>query len=248
MGTLDINKQIKRHWEKYTIKEVGFINNTRFHPSRQKFVDYVILNHINSIVEIGAGELIEYSSIKEQNPDIKYGVIDISDVFLDYCRREHPTIDVFQCPIEKYSSDRQFDLVYAMSVIEHLGDVESAICNMSHISREFYYVLFKWKNSEEELVPNLSKRQCRECKKDKLKIKKYKETREKTKRVIKKCSKEIIRYKNEITKYISKITHASETVQYKSKIVQYKNKITQCENKIAKYRNEVTQYKDEIMK
>ena len=136
----------KTKWNKYRIGKVGWINNRKEHPARKLFLDYVEQNKsIKSILEIGGGELIEATSIKETHEDIEYTVVDVSDVFLEHCRR----LSKFNCvkgdmcnlPFE----DKSFDLIFMSSVLEHSPNILKAVSEASRVANKFVFTFFKWK-------------------------------------------------------------------------------------------------------
>ena len=146
-------------WDRYKIGSVSWINARRTHPHRKIFVDSVDSMNINSVLEVGAGELIEYQQIKENNPDIVYTVVDVSDVFLGHCKSTFPEVHTFKMPMEEISVDvvGRHDMVYVASILEHSKDVSIAVSNLMSVGNHFRFVLFKW-NYEGNLVPKYQKR------------------------------------------------------------------------------------------
>jgi len=133
-------------WDDYAIGSVRFINRTKNHGHRQIFVDSV--NNMRSILEIGPGEMIEYAAIRDANPDIKYSVMDVSDLFLDHCKFTFPEVKTIKMKMEDISTDiGRYDMVYVSSVLEHSENIKVAIRNLMSIADNFHFVLFKWNYS-----------------------------------------------------------------------------------------------------
>ena len=77
------------YWDsgRYKIGEINFIKNRQEHPCRQFFADWVINTpSIESILEAGPGEMVEYNLIIEKRPDINYSIIDVSSMFINNCK------------------------------------------------------------------------------------------------------------------------------------------------------------------
>ena len=147
-------------WNKYTIGKVPFINHNYDHPHRQAFVDYVLNNDINSVIEIGPGELLEYQSIN-QVKHINYAVVDISDVFLHNCQQSCPEITTIKTSMEELTLDPMihYDVLYAASVLEHTKNIKVALENIMKVARSFYFVMFKWRyDGNSDLVSNYNKK------------------------------------------------------------------------------------------
>lgn len=146
-------------WNKHKVGSITWINKHRNHLHRKLFTDYVINNqNINSILEIGAGELIEAQDIISNRHDIKYTVVDVSNSFLENCRR----LNICKCiqssmddlPFE----DDSFDLVYMSSVIEHTPNLSKTIFEINRVAKSYYIVMFKWKMISGNLESNFSKK------------------------------------------------------------------------------------------
>lgn len=135
------------HWNNYKIGKVRFIKGTKNHPVR-KFISDKIINDksISSVIEIGPGELLEYQNIIEKR-SVKYSVVDVSDTFLDNCKNKFPEINRFKSSMELLDSQNieTHDLVFLVSVLEHSSDIALSIKNTMKLSKEFCFVMFKWK-------------------------------------------------------------------------------------------------------
>jgi ubiquinone/menaquinone biosynthesis C-methylase UbiE len=137
-----------KKWDKVKIGNVKFINSRKDHSCRNEFVEYIIDNNITLILEVGPGELIEGKTLLDKNPDISYSIMDVSDTFLNYCK-SIPNISAYKGDmIDAPFTDKQFDLVYMSSVLEHSPDIKATIKEMSRISNEFYFTMFKWSEKE----------------------------------------------------------------------------------------------------
>jgi len=135
-----MNKYSK--WNYHKIGQTSFVNHNRNHPHRNLFVDWVI-NNASSVIEIGPGELIEYQDIRKQK-DIEYTIVDVSDVYVDYCSKHFPEIKIIQSSIEDLKTRLRFDVVYAASLLEHMRDIKLALRNMIKLADRFHFVMFKW--------------------------------------------------------------------------------------------------------
>jgi len=132
-------------WARHDIGDIKWININRNHTCRKKFVDFILHNDIHNIIEIGGGELIEARSILKNNPNIKYTTIDVSKIFLDFCKK----FDNINCKYGEMTNipfeDKSFDLIYLSSVLEHSPNVKKTIKELSRVSSLFYINMFKWK-------------------------------------------------------------------------------------------------------
>jgi len=136
----------KKKWNKYKIGEVEWINNRKEHPARKIFIDYVEKDEsIQSIIEVGGGELVEATAIKKFREDLEYTAVDISDVFLGYCN----SLNKFNCVrgdmCELPFEDKSFDLFFVSSVLEHSPNVAKTISEAARVSDRFVLTLFKWR-------------------------------------------------------------------------------------------------------
>lgn len=132
-------------WSNYTIGKIQFVNATYEHPHRNVFVKWAI-DHADSVIEVGPGELIEYESIKKQKR-IRYTIVDVSDLFIKNCRSKFPEIEVVRTPVEDLDLDIEFDIVYAASLLEHLRDIRVGIKRLIGAAKNFHFVMFKWSYS-----------------------------------------------------------------------------------------------------
>lgn len=134
-------------WNNYEIGNVSWINDRVNHAHRHVFINYVINSkHINSVLEIGPGELIECQSICSMR-DVNYTIVDVSDTFLDNCKSKLPKVNTIKCNMEHFNDVdvNQFDVAYVAAVLEHSCNIKLAIRNILVASKEFHFVLFKWK-------------------------------------------------------------------------------------------------------
>lgn len=131
-------------WNNYKIGDIHFINETRAHLSRVKFIDYISLKNYNTILEVGAGEAIEAQEIRLLNPDISYTIVDVSDVFLKNVRELG--FNAIKAEMTNTGlDDKSFDLVYGSSILEHSPDIKRTIKELSRVSNHFYFTMFKWR-------------------------------------------------------------------------------------------------------
>jgi len=143
-------------WNNYEIGNVVWINARKEHLSKIKFVEYIVSSNYKNILEIGAGEVIEGQQIRKQRSDIKYTVLDVSDTFLRNVR-ELGFIGVKGEMHNTGFKDKEFDLVYLASVIEHSPDLEKTFRELQRISSSFYITMFKWKMKTGNLEPKYIK-------------------------------------------------------------------------------------------
>ena len=131
-------------WNNYKIGNIPWVNNRRSHVSRKVFIDHILNGDYKNILEIGAGEAIEAQLILKNKPDIDYNIIDVSDTFLDNVRElglNGTKGEMHKTPFE----NKQFDIVYLASVIEHSPNLNLTFKELSRISKEFFITMFKWK-------------------------------------------------------------------------------------------------------
>ena len=136
-------------WSMHKPGSVTWINNNDTHPLRKIFASYVIKNNLSSVIEIGPGELVEYSMIKKDNPDIKYTIVDLSISFMHFCKENYPEVSRIYAIADEPNVlwdeiKEKHDIVYCCSVLEHLYDVRNFVENMKKSANEFYFAMFKW--------------------------------------------------------------------------------------------------------
>tara|TARA_Y100000034_G_scaffold126651_1_gene178183 strand:- start:382 stop:1062 length:681 start_codon:yes stop_codon:yes gene_type:complete len=134
------------YWDRYKIGKISWVNDKWDHPHRQIFIDFALEN-INSVLEIGPGELIEYQIISKIK-NIDYTIVDISNVFLKNCKLNFPEIKCFRSSMENLNKlgfrPQQFDIVYAASVFEHSSNIKRAIKLAMRYGKMFHFVFYKW--------------------------------------------------------------------------------------------------------
>lgn len=152
-------------WNKYDVGRVPWINKHRQHPHRQHFLDFVRnRTHINYILEVGPGEMIEGQQLLEEynETEFRYTVLDISSVFLQYAlelSNNYVNLDVCEGSMENMPfKDKSFDLIYLSSVIEHTPNLDNTMKNMQRVSNEFYITMFKWHLKDGGLTPEYNKK------------------------------------------------------------------------------------------
>lgn len=147
-----MNQEYKNKWNNYKIGDIEWINSRRDMLYRKKFIEYIKNSNISTILEIGPGEFIEGRVIIEEMPNIKYSVMDISNTFLEYCR----SIERLKCYEGEMCKtpflDKQFDVVYVSSVLEHSPYITKTINEFSRISKCFYFNMFKWNYKNGDLI------------------------------------------------------------------------------------------------
>ena len=136
---IDYNK-----WNNYTIGKVPWINKRRDHISRKVFVDFIVNSKVKNILEIGAGEAVEAQIIRNLKPEIDYTILDVSDTFLKNVIK----MGFIGLKGEMHDTgcdDKEFDIVYMSSVLEHSPDLNETFKELSRIAYNFYFTMFKWK-------------------------------------------------------------------------------------------------------
>ena len=140
-------------WNKHKVGDVIWINKHKYHPHRQHFIDYVMANDsIVSVLEIGGGELIEARKLIKQKDKIKYTIADISESFLRNAKKIKGITCARASMHELPFEDKQFDLVYLSSVIEHSPDIKKTIKEICRVSKNYYITMFKWKMKSGDLI------------------------------------------------------------------------------------------------
>ncbi len=130
-------------WSQYKLGDISWIKNNQAHPHRSIFTNWVVNSNIESVVEVGPGEMIEYRAISAKK-DIDYAIVEVAELFINNCRKSFPEVVIHESNIENLNIDNRYDVVYAASVIEHSKDVFAAIKNMMKLADRFHFVLFKW--------------------------------------------------------------------------------------------------------
>lgn len=131
-------------WEKYELGNVAFINKTKDYLHKRDFVKHVIDNDLQSVIEIGPGELIECGRILEANTNVHYSIVEVSDLFIQNCKSKFPDVNIVRSPVEDIVDVTRHDIVYLSAVIEHSRDVKAFIEKAMTLGKQFYFVMFKW--------------------------------------------------------------------------------------------------------
>ncbi len=140
-------------WNNYEIGSVPWINLRKSHLSKLKYIDHIINSKFKNILEIGAAEAIEAQEIRKHRDDINYTLLDVSDTFLEYVRG----IGFTAIKGEMHNTnlgDKEFDLVYLASVLEHSPDLNKTFKELQRISRAFYFTMFKWRMKGKKIKSN----------------------------------------------------------------------------------------------
>ena len=145
----------RKKWDHYTEKEIPFIEANRQALFHRLYIDFMISRtDINSVLEVGPGQLVEYAEIKKLRP-LKYDVVEISTAFIKYCQKHYPEIGIVQSQIEQLPRLKYaYDLVRLCDVIEHTSPVQAAIKNIITCAKNFHITMFKWMSGGPELHPS----------------------------------------------------------------------------------------------
>ena len=137
-------KEYKNKWNNYEIGSIKWIDINREHCCREKFVEYMERENIKSIIEVGGGELIEAQKIISKDTGVDYVVVDVSDTFLKFANSINGVSafkgDMIDIPFD----NKEYDLIYCSSVLEHSPDIRNTIKEMSRVSNKFYFNMFTW--------------------------------------------------------------------------------------------------------
>ena len=133
-----------KKWNDYEIGNIPFVGSNPH--ERQFFVNYVLENNYQHILECGPGELVEYKKIKSIK-QVNYNILEVSDLFISNCKKIFPEINIMKGAAESFISEKKYDLVYGSSVIEHFYNVQLGLSNLLKSSRNFFFSLFKWSHS-----------------------------------------------------------------------------------------------------
>lgn len=133
-------------WNKYKIGEIPWVNKRKNHLCRGEFVEYVLKSKPfkKNILEVGAGEAIEAQMIRKLDEHINYNILDVSDTFLENAKKLG--FECFKGEMHNTNfKDKQFDLIYGCSILEHSPDLNKTFSEFQRISKYFYFTMFKWK-------------------------------------------------------------------------------------------------------
>ena len=86
-------------------------------------------NNVSSVLEIGSGTGILLNELKENFPNIQFSGIDPNisgfhnlKTVISKLNKDGYNIKVESTGVEKYSSDKKFDLIFSINVFEHVED------------------------------------------------------------------------------------------------------------------------------
>ena len=91
--------------------------------------DFLKKRNVSSVLEIGSGTGILLNELKENFPDIQFSGIDPNisgfhnlKTIISKLNEDGYNIKVESTGVEKYSSDKKFDLIFSINVFEHVED------------------------------------------------------------------------------------------------------------------------------
>lgn len=91
--------------------------------------DFLKKRNVSSVLEIGSGTGILLNELKESFPDIQFSGIDPNisgfhnlKTIISKLNEDGYNIKVESTGVEKYSSDKKFDLIFSINVFEHVED------------------------------------------------------------------------------------------------------------------------------
>jgi len=111
--------------------------------SRQEVSNLIRDIDIKSILDVGCGTVQDYEQYLSDNLKVEYHGIDLTRPFVEVAKSRYPYLDILlgsanqiPCP------DKTFDAVSCRHLLEHLGEVELAISEMTRVSGQ--YVIITW--------------------------------------------------------------------------------------------------------
>jgi ubiquinone/menaquinone biosynthesis C-methylase UbiE len=93
---------------------------------------------IESILDVGCGEGITLSKLKENKIGRRYEGIDYSKEAVKIANKNYPNLHILEGDIYKLKyKDNSFDLVICSEVLEHLEDPQKALRELMRVSRRY---------------------------------------------------------------------------------------------------------------
>ena len=133
-------------WNNYEAGNVKFIDNNREFLYHKIFVDFIKDNpDINTVLEVGPGEMVEYPEIKKIRPLINFTVLETSIPFIEFINKNYPDVTILKGTIENFNYALiEYDLVRVCDVIEHTYPLFKTIKNLINCAKIFHITMFKW--------------------------------------------------------------------------------------------------------
>ncbi len=123
--------------------------------SRVVVRNYVKQKGYRSLLDIPSGLSIDYHSLKQDNTNIQYFGIDITDSLVKKARDKG--INVQQGSIEKIPmEDASVDICYARHILEHLSYYEKALKELVRVAKKEVLVVFFIKPTKKDDVIDLA--------------------------------------------------------------------------------------------
>jgi hypothetical protein len=94
-------------------------------------------NGLKTGLDLGAGDFVALDRIVKQHPKIKFEAVDPS-----YPQNNHDGIKVHQTMIEDFKINKKYDLVTAIHILEHVGDLHTFMTKVSNLvnTNGYFYV------------------------------------------------------------------------------------------------------------
>lgn len=108
-------------------------------------VNFAEKNNINSILDIGCGDLQWMLTFLKHCPYIKYTGLDCVSSILDNHIKKFPTLNFIHKDVyeELFSLEGNFDLVFCKDVIHHrMYDTSKLINNLNKISAKIFIIVY----------------------------------------------------------------------------------------------------------
>ncbi len=90
---------------------------------------------IKLALDLGAGDFVALDRIAILRPDITFEALDPS-----YPNNNHNTIKVYRTMLEDYEPSQQYDLITAIHILEHVGDLNHFMTKVSALAKHHGYL------------------------------------------------------------------------------------------------------------
>lgn len=98
------------------------------------------LKDITSVLEVGGGSCVV---LRQLFADIEFAGFDISEQITNWCNENYtnPKHGYVMGDFEKYDLDQKFDLVFSMSCIDHVHDIDKFLESCVKASKKYIYII-----------------------------------------------------------------------------------------------------------
>ena len=98
-------------------------------------IRYITKRSIREALDVGAGDFVALQKIVACLPGAHFSAIDPC-----YDQPTFENITVFQAMLEKFDCRKQYDLVMAVHVLEHVGDLHAFMSQLSKLTQRYLYI------------------------------------------------------------------------------------------------------------